>query len=260
MIQYLVKINLQSPRVMYTDMELTAGDFSAYQLVFTFYSNGTMYPLKNHSVVVKAKRADGKVIIDQGQILETGQGVCTLKSNVYAVPGTLALEVALGNENGGYVTTKELILQVRQGFGEGNLSGENTTPILAKLMEHAAKAEQAAKKAEKISNLTVSAMSLAAEEFPVVMKEESENGIHFSFGIPKGEKMQYSDLSEAEKDDLTKDCVKKVLYAQEMSAIGKDMGVVQGRLSALEENVGNIEIALDRILEMQNELVGGDAS
>ncbi len=257
MIQYLIKVDMQSSRVMYTDIELTSGDYSAYQLVFTFYSNGIIYPAHNHTLVVKAKRADGTIIVDQGEVTEKGQGAYTLASNAYAIPGELTLEVALGSDDGGYVTTKELVLQVRDGYGDGDLTGENTTPILAKMVEQITKTEQATQEVKKLTNITVSAVQLEAGEPAYVTKHEDANSLHFSFGIAKGEKMSYSDLTKEDKEDLLKDCVGTSLYTQDLSLIHIDINSLESKTSELEQNMGNVEVALDNIITHQNDLIGG---
>ncbi len=190
MIQYFIRVDLQSSRILYTDIELTSGDLSAYQLVFTFYSNGVCYPLGDHTLVIKAKRPDGQIITDRGFVTEKGQGIYLMSSNLYAVSGSLSLEVAVVGLNGEYITAKELFLQVRQGYGEETLRPENTTPILSKLMELALRAEQAVNKAETLPDVTEELCS---------------------------------------------------------------------RVTVLEENQGNIDVALDVILNMQNSLIGGDA-
>ena len=44
-----------------------------------------------------------------------------------------------------------------------------------------------------------------------------------------------------------------------VSNVMKDVGAMVGDITILQKDVGDIEIALDRILEMQNELIGGGA-
>ena len=193
MITYNIKMELQSARTMHTDIVLTSGDVKAYQLAFIFYSNGKRIDVTGYTLSIKAKRPDGVVIVDMGEVTSDGMAVYDIRSNIYDVPGKLTMEVGLSVESGSYVTTKELILHVREGYGEGNLTAENTTPILAKLseqmvcaMQAAGEAEKAAEEAEKIANITVSAVALDSGSEPTVEKVDDGEEISLVFGIPKG--------------------------------------------------------------------------
>ena len=96
MITYKLKINYQDPRVMTSDMEFVTGDVGAYRLEFEFYDNGARVDLTDCVLTVKAKRSDGTVLADAGEI-QDNLGVFVPKNDIYAVAGELRFEVALAD-------------------------------------------------------------------------------------------------------------------------------------------------------------------
>ncbi len=191
MITYKTQIHLQSERTQYTDFVFTSGDVMAYRLCFSFFSNGIAYDVTGCGLTVKAKRADGTMIVDVGVVEENGVAYYDVKSDVYAIPGLLSMEVALSLPTGGYVTAKELVMEVRDGYGEQDLVAKDTVPVLAKLMHKANQAEGALKEAERVlsgvAGLSVAAVAVESGA-PTVEKSEENGAILLTFGIPQGEK------------------------------------------------------------------------
>lgn len=117
MITYKLKINYQDPRILTSDMEFVTGDVGAYRLEFAFYDNGRRVDVSDCILSVKARRADGRVLSDAGQITD-GVGIFVPKNDIYAVPGELSLEVALADSAQNYLTAKILQAAVVEGMGE----------------------------------------------------------------------------------------------------------------------------------------------
>ncbi|MBQ2696572.1 MAG: BppU family phage baseplate upper protein [Clostridia bacterium] len=186
MVEYNIRIELQSERLLDTEMEFTTGDVKAYRLVFKFFSGGRPFDVSGCSLTVKAKRADGVVIVDKGEINEEGVAFYDVKTNLYAVSGTMKMEIALLTENGGYITAKELTFHVRKGYGDGELTPANTTPILSALMTQAAKAEKATIEAEKLANMGVVAEMLDSGSMATAEKVDDGERIVLRLGIPQG--------------------------------------------------------------------------
>ena len=155
MIDYKFRIDLQSERTIYTHTELTTGDAYAYRFWFSFYSDGQPYDISDCMLTVKAKRADGVVLTDAGSISGDGTAYYDVKSDMYSVAGTTSFEVALMTASGGYITTKELVMHTRPGFGEGDITPGSTSPFLATLAEKAMQAaDSAAAAAEAARSVT----------------------------------------------------------------------------------------------------------
>ncbi|MBE7022727.1 MAG: hypothetical protein E7414_05895 [Ruminococcaceae bacterium] len=186
MITYTYKLSLQGPRTTYTDAVFTPGDVSAYRLGIVFASEGKPYDTSGCTLAVKARRADGVVVTDGGTVAGNGTVYYEVKSDVYAVPGELSLEIALCTPVGGYITTHELICRVREGHGAGDLTAENTTPILSQLIERAMQAEQAAQRAAE-----------AAAEADAVSRQRFTNALA---GTAIGSSIHISDVSPIEHE------------------------------------------------------------
>ncbi len=186
MIVYNIRMDLQSDRTAHTDIVLTSGDVNAYRMEFDFYSQNKRRDVSGYVLCIRAKRADGVVVVDAGEITSEGKGIYDIKSNIYQVPGTLSMEVALATEEGCYVTTKELVMMVRKGYGNGGLNAGNTTPILAKLAENSARAERAALAANRFADITVAVKMLDNSSEPTVERVEENGKISLILGIPEG--------------------------------------------------------------------------
>lgn len=156
MITYTIRTDVKGKRTLETDAVFTTGDVQAYRLQFVFYDNG-VYDATGCNLVVKGKRPDGIVVIDEGVVDELGNAFYDVKSSMYAVAGKLSLEVALLTKDGGYLTVKELTISVREGFGEGELA-EDATPLLTELHDTLAEAKEITEKARPVADV------VAAEE------------------------------------------------------------------------------------------------
>ncbi|MBR5157916.1 MAG: hypothetical protein IKW59_09145 [Clostridia bacterium] len=132
MINYKFKIDLEGEREVYKNIVFTIGDKSGYRFDFVFYSNGKKIDASLYGLTVKAKRADGAVIIDSGITTEDG-AYYVVADNAYSVKGELEFEVALVKADGSYATTKVISANVREGFGEVGLTSADNEPVLSKL-------------------------------------------------------------------------------------------------------------------------------
>ncbi len=131
MITYRMRIDIKGKRILQSDAVFTTGDVQAYRLQFAFYDESA-FVLDGCSLLLKGKRSDGVVVADEGIVCEENIAYYDVKSSMYAVAGELRLEVALVTADGGYVTTKEIVIAVREGHGEGELA-ENTMPLLSEI-------------------------------------------------------------------------------------------------------------------------------
>lgn len=132
MITYSLKIDVQGERERYENIVFTSGDKRGYRLQFAFYSYGTHLEVSGCALTVKARRADGAVILDSGRV--DGQtAYYDVADNAYEIPGEVELEVALTGADGSQVVVSVITAQVRAGFGESGLSSEDNEPVLAKL-------------------------------------------------------------------------------------------------------------------------------
>ncbi len=118
MINYKIKINYQDTKTLTSDIELVSGDVGAYKFSFEFYDSGARVDISDCVLVVRAKRADGKVIEGAGEIVNN-QAVFVPKNSMYAVPGELYMEVALSTREKKYITTKVITAYVIAGLGDG---------------------------------------------------------------------------------------------------------------------------------------------
>ncbi|MBQ4516826.1 MAG: hypothetical protein II978_08565 [Clostridia bacterium] len=132
MINYKFKIDLEGEREICKNIVFTTGDKSGYRFEFVFYSNGKRVDTSLYGLTIKAKRADGAVIIDSG-ITDKDGAYYIIADNAYSVKGELEFEVALVKADGSYATTKVISASVREGFGEVGLSSSDNEPVLAKL-------------------------------------------------------------------------------------------------------------------------------
>ena len=117
MIDFKIKINFQDTKILTSDIELVSGDVGAYKFSFEFYNNGKKVDISDCVLVVRAKRADGKIIEGAGDISE-GKAIYVPKNSVFAVPGELYMEVALMTKEKKYITTKVITAYVIAGLGD----------------------------------------------------------------------------------------------------------------------------------------------
>ncbi len=133
MIEYKIRIDVKGPHTFDTKVELTSGDVQAYRLHFCFYDDGQPFDASACNLIVKGKRPDGVVVADGGIIEKDGTAHYDIVGSLCAVAGFLSLEVALTNNAGAYLTTKELLFFVREGHGDGALAEEEVTPLLTQM-------------------------------------------------------------------------------------------------------------------------------
>lgn len=119
MINYKLKIDCQSDKVLSSDIAFVSGDVKAYKLTFDFFDNGEAVDTKNCVLAVRAKRADGTCVEGAGEIVD-GKGVYIPENSIYAIPGELRLEVALCDSAKSYITTKIIVAEVIEGIGTNN--------------------------------------------------------------------------------------------------------------------------------------------
>ncbi len=126
MIEYRIKIDTKSEKIYYSDFIFTTGDVRAYKFVFDFVDCDT----ENCSIGVKAKRADGTVVIAKSSDCKS----FVLPGNMYAVAGEVLFEIALYDAAGGCITTKVVAATVRKGFGEEGLASDDRYPVLTSMI------------------------------------------------------------------------------------------------------------------------------
>ncbi len=106
-----------------SNITFTSGDTKAYAFKFNTQ--------QNCEILVKAKRADGIVVI--GEITKPGMEY-VIPNNMYAIPGQVDFEIALLNSDGGYITSKLVYAMVREGFGDEGIEEDDRYPILTQLI------------------------------------------------------------------------------------------------------------------------------
>ena len=133
MITYQLKIDCTELRSLVSDMEFVAGDVGAYELVFSFYNGEKRMDISDKVLSVKAKRADGVVISDSGEIKEN-KAYFIPENSIYSVPGDLTLEVALSDSAKNYITTIILSAKVLEGIGAPDAVAENKVSVYVTLL------------------------------------------------------------------------------------------------------------------------------
>ena len=133
MINYKMKINLQDAKVLTSDIELVSGDIGAYRFVFEFFDNGQRVDITDCIMVVRAKRADGKIIEGTGEIVNN-EAVFVPKNSMYAVPGELYMEIALYTREKKYITTKVITTYVIAGLGDGGAAETDEVSVFVTLL------------------------------------------------------------------------------------------------------------------------------
>ncbi len=229
MIEYKLKIDLQGDRNLYTDIVFSTGDSRGYALDFSFYSYGEKVDLSNYALTIKAKRADGKVIIDRGET-ENVRGYYVVADNMYAVPGEVTLEIALVGAEGSLVTSCVLIATVREGFGEAVLDSKNVTPIIVKTLAAAKQAELLVKEVkETVANVQETLETTLAEKVDKV----------------EGKGLSANDYTDEEKS--------KVITAYETSEVNKDnLSYLEGTYVGHEGRISTLETSVDTLNTTMN--------
>ena len=173
MITYKLKINYQDPKVLTSDMEFVTGDVGAYRLECEFYDNGQPAEVSGLLLSVKAKRADGAVFTDSGE-MEGGKGVYVLKNEMYAIAGGLYLEIALSDSAENYVTAKIITANVLQGLAEGDPAEDDVSVYVTLLSQMKAQLDEANALIDEANELIDEAQISFDEQFAQLESELSQ--------------------------------------------------------------------------------------
>ncbi|MBO5733808.1 MAG: hypothetical protein J6R66_02815 [Clostridia bacterium] len=133
MINYKMKIDCQNEKVLSSDLTFVTGDVMAYRMTFEFYEDDKPMDVTGCTLVVRAKRADGKCIEGAGEISD-GKGVFVPGNSMYAIPGELKMEIALCDSSKSYVTTKVIVAEVIEGIGAKNQSDATEVSVFVTLL------------------------------------------------------------------------------------------------------------------------------
>lgn len=142
---------------VYAQKPLITTDAQSYEIVLTF---PTVYDTFGATFVISAKRADGVVVADVGEVFRN-TAVYTIKNNMYSVAGELLLNLQLAKD-GSVLTECELICDVRAGHSEANVLGDDRLPILTALIAQTADAMSGAQSAAASANVATDAAYAAA--------------------------------------------------------------------------------------------------
>lgn len=112
----------------YVDTPLIPSDVNSYMISWNIGSGAVGASLK-----VSAKKSDGTVIEDVGEVDSKGMATYTLKNNMYAAEGELILRLTVV-QNGEVLTDKELILEVAKAWDEAPIEGDDRVPALSTLI------------------------------------------------------------------------------------------------------------------------------
>lgn len=148
MINYNFLIETNDERTIYSNAVFTSGDLQAYRMNFTFKENGKTMDIDGFNLIVKAKRSDGAVYSDMG-ITDGQKAYFDVKNSMISLQGEISFEIALAKDDSTYVTTKEIFANVREGYGEANITSEDKTPVLSSILGIASDAKAYAKEAEE---------------------------------------------------------------------------------------------------------------
>jgi len=133
MINYKMKIDCLNEKVLSSDITFISGDVMAYKMIFEFYEDDKPMDITDCTLVVRAKRADGKCIEGAGEIID-GKGTFVPGNSMYAVPGELKMEIALSDSSKSYVTTKVIVAEVVEGIGAKNQPDATEVSVFVTLL------------------------------------------------------------------------------------------------------------------------------
>ncbi|MBE7048673.1 MAG: DUF2479 domain-containing protein [Ruminococcaceae bacterium] len=202
-IEYKVRVDVKGPHTLYNDVVFTTGDVQAYGLRFLFYEDGKPYDTDGCRLVIKGKRADDVILVDQGIIDTDGTGFYEVAESLYAVEGTLSMEVALTTDEGTYITTKELMFDVRKGYGDGDMAGEDESPLLTRLICAAESAESAGNRCELLSEECVPAeQERVTAETCRIQSELERNSAEEARAAAELQRVQSEEVRQAETADM----------------------------------------------------------
>lgn len=149
-----VKTKAEGEFTDYSGAVLVQDDVQCYRIVLDCKQE-----LTGASFQVTAKRADGAVIQDVGEV-SGSRAQYVVANNMYAVMGEVVFRLTLVGADGSVLTAKELICNVVEANGEADLTGDDRVPALSALI---AQASQAAA-ATDAANQAAQTANAAAEE------------------------------------------------------------------------------------------------
>ena len=201
MITYKIRLEMAGGREQYSNMEFTTGDVQAYRLEFDFMDNGKAYDCTGHTLTVKAKRSDGSVVVDSGTV-ENGKAFYIPANSVFSKPDALELEVALVTADGSYATVKVIHAHVREGFGDGDVTPEDTTPILVNLIAQGEYAKQMGDYAKEQGEWVGEASDAHINDNVRHITSEERAGWNNKVDKVEGKGLSTNDYTDAEKAKL----------------------------------------------------------
>lgn len=244
MITYNIRIELQGKRSMETEAVFTTGDVQAYRFNFIFFDGDTKLDTSGCGLIIKGKRADGTIITDQGIVTKEGQTYYDVKSSMYDVAGELWLEVALTDQSNSYITIKEILVSVRQGYGEGELAEGDVTPLLTELDSVLRRTEELVQTTETAAEAAQSAAVLAEDTAKaaesVTEKTEAAEQVRVSAEqarqlAEEGRVSAESGRTAAESERISSEGGRVQAESERVSAEGERKSAEAERIAAEEE-------------------------
>lgn len=112
----------------FSSVPLVADDVNAYEIVYTAPEN-----LTGTTFEITALRADGEKIVDSGEV-SGSTARYLMKNSMHAVVGDLRVRLSVLDASGACLTTKELVFEVIEGNGTGDVTADTNYPILTELI------------------------------------------------------------------------------------------------------------------------------
>ncbi len=231
MIDYRLRIDFSDSKTLASDICFVSGDVKSSTLYFEFYNKGNRVDISGYTLSIRAKRSDGVVVASSGKIKEN-TAVFTPENNMYCVPGELYIEVALSDSSGRYVTTKIITAEVIEGLGEAAIEGADNLNVYVKLISDALSAKEEAK---------------AAAEVAKSVHPEIRDGIWWVYDADNGQMVSSGIKAEGAIPKRGVD------YWTE-----EDVGEIHSYIDgAVEDAIGDVNVALDSIIALQESFLGG---
>ncbi len=151
MITHKIKIDMDGQREIYSELELSTGDYNAYGLVLEFYTGGKFYDITGYNLAVYARRSGSDVPIPDVGRVEGGKGYYVIKPSMYAYAGRTQLLTGAGM----HAVTKVLYFTVRSGFSSsgGAVVDEADYSVLGQLIQEAQAATAEAVVGSRLSDM-----------------------------------------------------------------------------------------------------------
>ena len=112
----------------FSSVPLVADDVNAYEIVYTAPED-----LSGTTFEITALRADGEKIVDSGEV-SGSTARYLMKNSMHAVVGDLRVRLSVLDASGACLTTKELVFEVIEGNGDGDVTADTNYPILTELI------------------------------------------------------------------------------------------------------------------------------